>query len=134
MSGDLPHWQPGTAADVGEEWVLATFAEHGGARGEPAVIINAEHPVMLGQIEYYQQQFAPQYTEQIAREVVNTYGLVAATKVAHAESLRALATPQMVVEMRSDAALTTALLGLYAEDKVLTPRLTGIFGRAHKTA
>ena len=134
VQGDLPHWHAGTAADVGEEWVLATFAEQGGPAGEPLVIVNAEHPVMRGQIEYYQGQYAPQFAQQVAEEVVSTYGLVAATKVAHAESLRAVASPQQVNEMRSDAALTTALLGLYAEDKVLAQRLSGQFGRARKTA
>lgn len=134
VKGSLPEWQSVTAADVGEEWILASYLQRGGANGGPVVLINAQHPVMRNQIEYYQDQFAPQYAEQVAEEVVNSYGLVAATKVAHAESLRAVATPQQVDEMRSDAALTTALLGLYAEDRVIAPRLTSRYGRAKKSA
>lgn len=134
VKGSLPEWKPGTAADVGEAWILASYVEHGGTNGEPLVLINAEHPVMRSQIEYYQGQFPPQYAEEVADEVVNSYGLVAATKVAHAESLRAVATPQQVADMRSEAALTAALLGLYAEDRVIAPRLTSRYGRAKKSA
>lgn len=130
VQGALPSWASCTADDVGEPWILATYAATGGQNGEPTVFINAEHPVMTEQIRYYQDRYQPSVSEEVASEVLGFYGLMAATKVAHSESLRAIASPSVVADLQSDSALTTGLLGLYVEDQTLGQMLATRFGRA----
>jgi hypothetical protein len=62
--------------------------------------------------------------------VIGTYGEIAVAKVAHSEHLKAVL-PSSTVEsqLRSEAALTMALLGLIGEEAVIAPRIGGKFGR-----
>jgi hypothetical protein len=94
------------------------------------VLLNVEHPVMEEEITYWQSQYADHLTEDVRKEVVACYGEIAVAKVAHSEHLKSVL-PSSVVEgdLRSEAALTMALLGLIGEEAVIAPRVGGKFGR-----
>jgi len=55
------------------------------------------------------------------------YGEVAVAHVAHSEQIKGalLSDRQVNDELRSDAALTMALLGMWQIDSILLPRLSG---------
>jgi hypothetical protein len=56
---------------------------------------------------------------------------MAVAKVAHSEYMKSVMPSSKVeTELRSDAALTMALLGLIGEEAVIAPRIGGKFGRA----
>jgi hypothetical protein len=115
--------------DVGDD-VLASWQPHDPEHPEGVVLINVQHPVLRAQIEYYQMQFAEAHADAIRDEVIRAYGEVAVAKIAHSEHLRGLVNSDIIDnEMRSDAALTMALLGLVAEEAYLSPKLGGRFGR-----
>ena len=63
------------------------------------------------------------------------YGEIAVAKVAHSEQLKQLL-PSHEVEsdLRSDGALTTALLGLFSEDAVISTRIGGKPGKLKRKA
>jgi hypothetical protein len=90
------------------------------------VLLNIEHPMLQSLIEYWQSQYPPHYSEEIAKDVTTVYGQLAAAKIAHSEHLRGLLPPQQIEkELRSPGALTMALLGLVAEDQVISTRIGG---------
>ena len=69
------------------------------------------------------------HAEGIAKTVMHAYGEIAVAKLAHSEHLRSFMPPAVIEqELRSEAALTTALLGLIAEEALIGPRM-GQFGR-----
>jgi hypothetical protein len=99
------------------------------------VLINVEHDVMREQIAYWQSQYPEHHAEEIAQEVIDTYGQIAVSKVAHSEFLKGIVPTQTIEkDLRSEAALTMALLGLMAEESVLATRIGGKIGRRRKAA
>lgn len=85
-------------------------------------------------ITYWQNQFPDHLTAEIETEVVTVYGNLAAAKIAHSERMKAsVPTPDIEEKMRSDEALTIALLACIAEDAVLSTRLGGKY-RKKRTA
>lgn len=129
VAGGIPTWKSVGKDDV-KEGMLAGWAPNDPDHPEGAVLINIEHPVMEEEIEYWQSQYADHLGDQIAEEVIACYGEIAVAKVAHSEHLKSVL-PSSVVEneLRSDAALTMALLGLMGEEAVIAPRVGGKFGR-----
>jgi hypothetical protein len=130
-SGGLPTYRGVPAADVGEG-MLAAWSPHDPMCPEGVVLINYEHPVLQSVIEYWQSQFADHHTEAVRKDVIDIYGQVAVSKIAHSEHLKGQL-PSKVVEtdLRSEAALTMALLGLMAEDHLIATRLGGKYNKRH---
>jgi hypothetical protein len=129
VAGGLPSFRRVTSQDVGDD-VLASWQPHDPEHPEGVVLINVQHPVLRAQIEHYQMQFAEAHADAIRDEVIRAYGEAAVAKIAHSEQLRGLVNSDIIDnEMRSDAALTMALLGLVAEEAYLSPKLGGRFGR-----
>lgn len=134
VAGGVPSFRPAPAADVGEHW-LASWRPTYPGHPEGVVLINFQHPVLRAQVEYYQVQFAEHHADAVREEVIKAYGEIAAAKIAHSEHLRGLVPSDMIDDtMRSDEALTMALLGLMAEDAVISPRVGGRFGRRRQAA
>lgn len=129
VGGGIPTWVKVRADDVGEG-MLAGWAPNHPDHPEGAVLINVEHPVMEEEIAHWQAQYGDHLADQVADEVIATYGEIAVAKVAHSEHLKSIL-PSSTVEhdLRSEAALTMALLGLIGEEAVIAPRIGGKFGR-----
>jgi hypothetical protein len=131
-SGALPQYVPVGAAEVGEG-MLAAWSPKYPDCPEGAVLINVEHPVMRSVIEHWQSQYSDHHSEDIERDVVEVYGQVAVSKVAHSEHLKGILPAQVVEkELRSEGALTIALLGLMSEDQLISTRVGGKYHKKRK--
>ncbi len=110
--------------------MLAAWQPNDPQYKEGAVLINVDHEVLREQITNWQAQYPDHYAEAIENEVIDVYGQIAVSKIAHSEHFKGIVPSQVVEkELRSDAALTMALLGLMAEESVLATRIGGKFGR-----
>jgi len=86
--------------------------------------------VMEEQVAHWQAQYPPHLEEQVREAVLAVYGEVAVAKVAHSEQLKTLMTSHDVdSHLRSEGALTMALLGLISEDAVISTRIGGKLGK-----
>jgi hypothetical protein len=133
VGGGIPRYRKVGASDL-TPGILAAWAAYDPILKEGAVLLNVEHPVIQTEIEYWQSQYPDHYAEPIAREVTDIYGEIAVAKVAHSEHLKGLLPSKMVDdELRSDAALTMALLGLVGEEAVIAPRIGGKFKKRRST-
>ena len=115
--------------------MLAAWQANDPVFKEGAVLLNVEHPVLVAEIEHWQSQYPDIYADEIAKDVTDIYGEIAVAKVAHSEHLKGTL-PSKVVEddLRSEAALTMALLGLIGEEAVIAPRIGGKFRKRRTTA
>ena len=110
--------------------MLAAWAPNDPEEPNGAVLINAAHPVLMEQVEHWKAQYPDHVADEVGREVLNIYGEIAVAKVAHSEYLKGTIPSKTVEdELRSEAALSMALLGLIAEEAVIAPRIGGMFGR-----
>ncbi|MGD8879894.1 MAG: hypothetical protein PVJ24_06485 [Methyloceanibacter sp.] len=88
----------------------------------PIAALQHRH-VIREQIIHWQSQYPDHMAEAVTNEVMEVYGEVAVSKVAHSECLKSLIAASCVeTDLRSEAALTMALLGLLAEEAVIAPR------------
>ncbi|HEY2479964.1 MAG TPA: hypothetical protein VGI17_14715 [Solirubrobacterales bacterium] len=129
VGGGIPTWVSVRADDL-DQGMLAAWAPNHPEHPEGAVLINIDHPVMEEEVAYWQSQYGDHLADQVGEEVIATYGEIAVAKVAHSEHLKSIL-PSSAVEqdLRSEAALTMALLGLIGEEAVIAPRIGGKFGR-----
>jgi hypothetical protein len=131
VSGGIPAYIPVTGDEIEDEGMLATWMPNHPEHPEGAVLVKVDHPVLKAEIEHWQGQYPDHLADQIAGEVVAVYGEMIVAKVAHSEYMKSLMPSSKVEnELRSDAALTMALLGLIGEEAVIAPRVGGKFGRA----
>lgn len=129
VGGGIPTWTSVRADDIGDG-MLAAWAPNHPDYPEGAVLINIEHPVLEEEIAHWQEQYPDHLADEIAQEVIASYGEVAVAKIAHSEHLKSLLPSSTVEEdLRSEAALTMSLLGLIGEEAVIAPRVSGKFGR-----
>lgn len=130
VSGGLPtyRWVPANQVSQG---MIAAWMPKDPQCPEGVVLLNAGHPVILDQVEYWQNQYAPHQADEVLAEVHRVYGEVAVAKVAHSEHLRSLMPDSDVVDekLRSEEALTMALLGLVAEESMIATRIGGKMGK-----
>jgi hypothetical protein len=99
----------------------------------PMVLMNRDSPILLEAIKYHQAHYPDVYAQEVEDIVRTTYGEVAVCKIAHSQKLAKYVNEQDLDETyRSDAALTIALMGLLAEESLISQRL-GKLGRK-KTA
>lgn len=133
VAGGIPHYRPVSGTEVGPG-VLAAWQPNDHEFPEGVVLINKDHPVLLEEIIFFQNQFPDHLAEEVAKDVIEAYGQIAVAKVAHSEHLRSLVSSSAIDEMRSDYALTMALVGLVAEEAFIAPRLGGKFGRKRQAA
>jgi hypothetical protein len=113
------------------EGMLAAWAPNHPDHPEGAVLLNVDHPVLEDEIAHWQAQYPDHLADQIGDEVIATYGEIAVAKVAHSEHMKSILPSSRVEnDLRSEAALTMALLGLIGEEAVIAPRIGGKYGRA----
>lgn len=123
VAGGIPSFRYAPKDDF-SDGVLAAWQPHDPKYPEGVVLINKDHPVILDEIEHWQAQFADHHAEAIRKDVMDTYGEIAVAKVAHSEHLRGIIPSDIVdSELRSDYALTMALLGLIAEETLIGQRV-----------
>jgi hypothetical protein len=134
VAGAIPHYRTVPATDVAPG-MLAAWAPNDPVHPEGAVLLNVEHPVLTAEIEHWQAQYPDHLADSIREDVIDTYGQIAVAKVAHSEHLKG-EIPSSVVEneLRSEAALTMALLGLIGEEAVIAPRIGGKYRKRRATA
>jgi hypothetical protein len=133
VAGGIPRFRFVKAGELADG-MLAAWQPNDPIYPEGAVLINQEHPVLLSQIEHWQSQFADHHAEGVRGDVLRTYGEIAVAKIAHSEHLKGILPSKVVEEeLRSDGALTLALLGLIAEEAVLATRLGGKYRRRAPT-
>lgn len=129
---DLPRWVPAGADDFEKPWHLAAYSPN--APGGPVVQINIESKIIVDMIDDHKKNYASHHAEEVANTVIKVFGEVAVAKVAHAQALTYEISEQEVDERyRSEEALTLALMGLIAEETLISQRL-GRLGRKTKAA
>jgi hypothetical protein len=91
--------------------------------------------MLEAEVHRWQSMYADHLAEQVAAEVISVYGEIAVAKVAHSEHLKGhLPSIKIEQELRSPAALTMSLLGLVAEEAVISTRIGGKFGKRRAAA
>ncbi|PZR60522.1 MAG: hypothetical protein DLM53_12825 [Candidatus Eremiobacter antarcticus] len=94
------------------------------------VLINADHPVISEEILEWQKQYPQAHADVVAKEVAEAYGQVAVAHIAHSEHLRGVVSSDKIDnDLRSEEALTMALLGLWPLEAIIRARLAAKFPR-----
>jgi hypothetical protein len=127
INGGLPNYEMVGKDEFDEPWILASWEtptpanEHRGR-----VLINKDHPVIKKHVAETVRVFVGD-DDQIAEEVHSVYGELAVAHVAHSERMKGTLMSDRDVEdkLRSQEALTMALLGMWQIDTILLPRLSG---------
>lgn len=124
---DVPRYRFARKDDFEKPWHLASWVPND--PDGPAVFINVDSPILQEVVRYHQEQYAEIYAEDVAKTVHQVFGEVAACKIAHSQKLvKELAEETLDKEYRNEPALTVALMGLLAEESLISQRL-GKFGR-----
>ena len=134
VAGGIPHFRAVPASDM-TQGMLAAWQPNDPQHAEGVVLINVEHPVLVAEIEHWQAQYPDHVADEIATDVIETYGEIAVAKVAHSEHLKGILPSRTVdTDLRSEAALTMALLELIGEEAVIAPRIGGKFKKRRAVA
>lgn len=134
VGGGIPTYELVRSDAVGTG-MIAAWAPHHPEHPEGAVLVAIDHPVIEEQVAHWQSQYPPHLEEEVRKEVLAVYGEIAVAKVAHSEQLkRLLPSPEVESNLRSDGALTMALLGLISEDAVIATRIGGKLGKFKRKA
>lgn len=119
---DVPRYRFAVAADFEQPWHLASWLPN--AAEGPTVLVNTESPILQEVVEYQQGLYADAYAETVAEEVRKAFGEIAACRVAHSQVLAAKVPAEVLdADYRNEKALTISLMGLLAEESVVTQRL-----------
>ena len=128
VAAGVPQARWVTADDINDQGMLAAWQPPGGAYPTGCIELDQDHPVIRGQIEYWQAQYPATVAPQIAEIVKQAYEEVAVAKVSHLHALTGtVLSEDQRDQMLLNPALTTAMLGLISEDAVIGPR-TGKLG------
>lgn len=134
VSGGLPTYRWSDAQNF-PPGILAAWMPNDPEWPEGVVLLNPGHPVIEEQVKHWQDQYAPHLAPDVLKEVHKVYGEVAVAKVAHSEHLRGLMPDASDIDkFRSDEALTMALLGLIAEELMISTRIGGKLGQRRRGA
>lgn len=134
VAGGIPSYRLASADEV-EPGMLAAWLPHAPDHPEGVVLVNSEHPVIQAQVRYWTSQYPDHLANEVERVVLSVYGELGVSRVAHSEHLRGILPSEVVdKELRSDAALTMSMLGLVAEEAVISVRLGAKFGKRRQPA
>jgi hypothetical protein len=134
VGGGIPQYRLVDQSEL-SPGMLAAWQPNDPIYPEGAVLLNVQHPVLTDQVAHWQRQYPDHLGDQVAEAVLNTYGEIAVAKIAHSEHLKGLLPSRTVDEdLRSEAALTLALLGLLTEDAVIATRIGGRLGKQRHSA
>lgn len=119
---DVPRFRFANADEFEKPWHLAMWAPHD--PDGPTVVVNVDSPVLQEIVEYHQVQYPEVYAEEVASTVRQVFGEVAACKIAHSQKLAKRVTEEELDrDYRSEPALTVGLMGLLAEESLISQRL-----------
>jgi hypothetical protein len=129
----IPQYRFQPKEEFEKDWLMASWVPND-PEG-PTVILNSDSPVLLEAIAYHQAQYPTVHSEEIQQIVKDVYGEVAVAKIAHSEKLaaRGVSEEELENDYRSDKALTLSLMGLMAEESLISQRL-GRLGRKKSAA
>lgn len=124
---DVPRYRFSREDEFEKSWHLALWAPNDPTG--PTVLINVDSPILQEAVEYHQSQYPDVYAEDVAKTVQQVFGEVAACKVAHSQKLvKKMPEEELNRDYRSEQALTLGLMGLMAEESLISQRL-GKLGR-----
>lgn len=124
---DVPHIRFANKDDFEQPYHMALWAPNDPAG--PTVYINNDSPILQDAVRYHQDQYPTVYSEEIDKLVRQTFGEVAACKIAHSQKLsREIPIEELDRMYRSEQSLTISLMGLIAEESLIAQRLAR-FGR-----
>jgi len=130
---DVPKFGFATKDEFQKPYHLALWAPN--APGGPKVLINQDAEILQAEVQYYQEQYPDHHAETIADTVRSVFGEIAVCKVAHSQKLiGTVPKEELDSDYRSEQALTVALMGLLAEEAVITQRLAAKLGRKKSAA
>ncbi len=116
-----------TADDLDDAGMIAAWQKPSKVYPNGCIEIDEGHPVITGQIEYWQAQYPKAHANAIADIVKDAYSEVAIAKVSHMFALTgSVLSEEQRDEMLLNPALTTSMLGLISEDALISPRLGGL--------
>jgi hypothetical protein len=121
--GGIPEfkWIDGAQFDDG---VFATWEPSSKAYPRGVVFLNEGHPVIAAEMKFFAEQYPNTWYEEVVNVVRQCYGESAVAAVAHSEHLKTVVNSDVVDnQMRDPYALTMALLGLIAEEAMITERI-----------
>ncbi|WP_420455764.1 hypothetical protein [Rubrivirga sp.] len=119
---DVPRYAFRRADDFEKDWHLATYIPND-PEG-PTVYINLDSGILQEVIEYHQERYPEVLHEEVAGIVKQVFGEVAACKVAHAQRLtKEIPEQELNKSYRNEEALTIGLMGLIAEEAVISQRV-----------
>lgn len=119
---DVPKYRFGHPEEFEHPWHIALWAPND--VGGPYVVINSQSPVLVEMIKYHRDKYPDVHAEEVTRIILRTFGEIAACKIAHTQKLTKYITEQEVDDaFRNEEALTAALMGLIAEDTLISQRL-----------
>ncbi|HUK32348.1 MAG TPA: hypothetical protein VLV86_00470 [Vicinamibacterales bacterium] len=124
---DVPKYRFAGKDDFELDWHLAAWLPTD--PDGPTVQLNQDSPILTEVIKYHQDQYPDVYAEEVADTVRQVFGEVAACKIAHSQKLvKKVAVETLDADYRNERALTIALMGLLAEESLISQRL-GRFGK-----
>src|SRR5262249_43818012 len=101
---DVPKYRLAMKDDFEKTWHLAMWDPH--SPDGPTVLINQDSPILLEMVRYHQLQYPEIYAEEVQKTVFQTFGEIAACKVAHSQKLsRNVAREVLDKHYRSEEAL-----------------------------
>ena len=119
---DVPRYRYRPKDEFEKDWHLAMWVPND-PEG-PTVVLNQDAPILLEAIKFHQDQYPDVYAAEVMGIVHKAYGEIAVAKIAHSQKLRVSITEQELDLMyRSEQALTLALMGLLAEEAVISQRI-----------
>jgi hypothetical protein len=121
------------STDINDPGMIAAWQGPSATWPDGLIQLDESHPVVRGQIKYWQSQYPAAHAQQVEAIVKAAYEDVAIAKVSHMHSLTgSVFSEEKLEQMLLNPALTTSLLGLISEDAVISPRLGGLGAKRRK--
>jgi hypothetical protein len=134
--GGIPDWRWTDESEV-EGGMAAVWFPNDPRHENGVVLLNREFPPFLELKQYWTQQYPDYFADEVRKTIEVVYGEVMVARIAHSEELRSdprWGGGKVDGDLRSPEALTMAVLGLIAEDSLITARLCGRFGAKSSSA
>jgi hypothetical protein len=128
VSLGIPDCRWVNAEDIADEGMFAAWQPPSAAYENGLIELDQTHPVIVGQIQYWQAQYPKAVGPEVMEIVKNSYEMVAIAKVSHIHALSSdgVLSEEQRDDMLQNPSLTASLVGLLGEDAIITPRLGGL--------
>jgi len=123
-----------TAEDINDDGMIAAWQQPSKQFPSGCIELDETHPVIKGQIEFWQAQYPRAVALQVEEIVREAYCDVAMAKVSHMFALTGtVLSEEARNNMLLNPALTTSLLGLIGEDALISPRMGKVGTKRKRT-